>query len=165
MPERERDRARALACAVGLIPMITSAACDASTEEGDVDGEEPKPESSLSLAGGAASLSDERSSMSNFSSSSSESPSSDTSSPSAPFLWRRGLRSSLAGLSSTTTNDFCRSRSFHLSVREIAWNQSVDCLSAQTVGNGYLLAVTLMWSPSVANVNFGACRGETETYV
>lgn len=29
------------------------------------------------------------------------------------------------------------------------WNQSVDCLSAQTVGKGYFEAVTLMWSPSV----------------
>lgn len=27
--------------------------------------------------------------------------------------------------------------------------RTVDCLSAQTVGKGYLLAVTLMWSPSV----------------
>ena len=145
MPERERDRTRALICAAGLMPMIASAACDAAAEEGDVDGDEPKPESPLSLAAGAASLSDERSSMSNFSSSSSESSSSsDTSSPSPPRLWRRGVRSSLVGLSSTTTKDFCRSRSFHLSVREIAWNQSVDCLSAQTVGNGNLLAVTLM---------------------
>jgi len=141
MPERECDRARALAWAAGLTPMIASAACDAATEEGDVDGDEPRPESPLFLPGGAASLSDERSSMSNFSSSSSESSSSDTSSS---FLWRGGLRSSLEGLSSTTTKDFCRSRSFHLSVREIAWNQSVDCLSAQTVGNGYSLAVTLM---------------------
>ena len=46
--------------------------------------------------------------------------------------------------SSTTTNDFCRSRSFHLSVREMARNQSVDCWSAQTVGKGYLEAVTFM---------------------
>ena len=48
------------------------------------------------------------------------------------------------GSSSTTTNDFWRSRSFHLSVREIEWNQSRDCDSAQTVGKGYFDAVTLI---------------------
>lgn len=48
------------------------------------------------------------------------------------------------------TKLFCRWRSFHLSVRAIEWNQSVDCLSAQTVGNGYGDAVTLMWSPSAS---------------
>ena len=69
------------------------------------------------------------------------------------------------GLSSTTTNDFCRSRSFHLSVREMEWNQSRDCDSAQTVGKGYLDAVTLMWSPSamtqdVQNVGT-SCGGST----
>jgi hypothetical protein len=50
----------------------------------------------------------------------------------------------LAGSSSTKTNDFCRSRSFHFRVRDMAWNQSVDWLSAQTVGNGYLDAVTFI---------------------
>lgn len=63
-------------------------------------------------------------------------------------LTNAGFLVDIAGPSSTTTKLFCRSRSFHFNVREMAWNQSVDCLSAQTVGKGYLDAVTLMWSPS-----------------
>ena len=94
----------------------------------------------------------DESSISNFSSSetsssSSRMPSSSSSSsfiPLSTISTRCLLLLGLAGPSSTTTNDFWRSRSFHLRVREIAWNQSVDCLSAQTVGKGYFDAVTLI---------------------
>ena len=117
---------------------------------------------------------DERSSMSNFSSSSSSDTSSSSSMSSSfattPFSLPDSLcrlevgvgpswcfsvdcLRALRGLSSTTTNDFWRSRSFHLRVRDIEWNQSRDCDSAQTVGNGYLDAVTLMWSPSALAVS------------
>ena len=65
-----------------------------------------------------------------------------------------------AGPSSTTTKDFCRSRSFHFSVREMELNQSVDWLSAQTVGNGYFDAVTLMWSPSVEGAIVSSRKGQ-----
>lgn len=47
------------------------------------------------------------------------------------------------------TKLFCLCRSFHFNVRAMERNQSVDCLSAQTVGKGYAEAVTLIWSPSV----------------
>ena len=49
----------------------------------------------------------------------------------------RRLRVLLTGPSSTTTNDFWRSRSFHLSVREMELNQSTDWLWLHTVGKGY----------------------------
>ena len=98
-----------------------------------------------------AAASGAESSISNFSSSS---DSSSSSSPSGALSvgtsgvvstdLRLLVRTRGGASSSTTTNDFCRSRSFHLSVREIERNQSVDCWSAQTVGKGYLEAVTLM---------------------
>lgn len=71
-------------------------------------------------------------------------------------------RVTFVGPSSTTTNDFCLSRSFHFRVREIAWNQSVDCLSAHTVGNGYFDALILIWSPSVLEPQreFGQCKAD-----
>ena len=93
--------------------------------------------------------------MSYVSSSSLETSSSSSSMESSSGFFRLEVAAapllvalSVLGPSSTTTNDFWRSLSFHLRVREMAWNQSVDCLSAQTVGKGYLDAVTLMWSPS-----------------
>lgn len=108
--------------------------------------------------------------MSNLSSSSaisssfpsiSSSSGSEESDPSAAEL-KAALRVRLvfAGVSSTTTNDFCLWRSFHFKVREIEWNQSVDCLSAHTVGNGYLEAVILIWSPSDPEIQHGIrqCR-------
>ena len=52
-----------------------------------------------------------------------------------------------------TTKDFCFSRSFQRNVRDMAENQSVEALSAQTVGNGYFDAVTLIWSPSTVSVS------------
>jgi len=91
------------------------------------------------------------SSISNFSSSSEFSSSSSSSEFAvagtggvASLDLRLFLRTRGGASSSTTTNDFCRSRSFHLSVREMERNQSVDCCSAQTVGKGYLEAVTLI---------------------
>ena len=33
------------------------------------------------------------------------------------------------------------------------WNQSMDWESAQTVGNGYFEAVTLIWSPSITSIS------------
>lgn len=102
----------------------------------------------------------DESSMSNFSSSASSLLFSSSSSPSSkedvfPSLAfkpaggvdTRLIEGTLAGPSSTMTKLFCLSLSFHFSVLEMAWNQSVLCFSAQTVGKGYLEAVTLMWSP------------------
>jgi len=116
----------------------------------------------VTLAAFRVAASGDESSMSNWSSSSSETSSSSSSSivsstgsavdvfarcsegPVLELIPRLLRFLGLAGPSSTTTNDFCLSRSFHLRVREMAWNQSVDCLSAQTVGKGYFEAVTLM---------------------
>ena len=47
------------------------------------------------------------------------------------------------GLTRITKLD-CFFLSFHRRVLEMEWNQSVDCLSAHTVGKGYALAVTLI---------------------
>lgn len=56
-------------------------------------------------------------------------------------------------LDSTIANDFCLSRLFQCRHFDKELNQSVAWSCLHTVGNEYLDAVTLIWSPSESSVN------------